>query len=50
MHRDLIWALPHEDLLLVLLDNLLELMIVGGHYLHQLVLYMHAMMMQQLSI
>ena len=23
--------------------------IVGGHYLHQLVLYMHAMMMQHLA-
>ena len=40
--------LPHEDLLLILLDDLLELVIVGGHYLHQLVLYMHAMMMQHL--
>ena len=42
--------LPHEDLLLIFLDNLLELTIVGGHYLHQLVLYIHVMMMQQLSI
>ena len=41
---------PHKDLLLVFLDDLLSLVIVGGHYLHQLVLYMHAMMMQQLSI
>ena len=41
--------LPHEDLLLLFLDDLLELMIVGGHYLHQLVLYMHAMMMQHLA-
>ena len=37
--------LPHKDLLLVLLDDLLELTIVCGHYLHQHVLYMHAMMM-----
>ena len=44
--RDL---LPHEDLLLVFLDDLLELAIVCGHYLHQLVLYMHAMMMQHLA-
>ena len=41
--------LLHEDLLLVLLVDLLELTIVGGHYLHQLVLYMHAMMMQLLA-
>ena len=37
--------LLYENLLHVLLDDLLELMIVGGHYLHQLILYMHAMMM-----
>ena len=42
--------LLHENLLLVLLDDLLELAIVGGHYLHQLVLYMHAMMMQHFHI
>ena len=45
--RDL---LLYENLLLVLLDDLLELAIVGGHYLCQLVLYMHAMMMQPFSI
>ena len=45
--RDL---LPHKDLLLVFLNDLLELAIIGGHYLYQLVLYMHAMMIQQLSI
>ena len=44
--RDL---LLHENLLLVLLDNLLELVITGGHDLHQLILYMHAMMMQHLA-
>ena len=43
--RDL---LLHENLLLVLLDDLLELTIIGGHYLHQLILYMHAMRMQHL--
>ena len=42
--------LPHEDLLLVFLDDLLELVIVCGHYLHQLVLYMHAMTMQPLIL
>ena len=41
--------LPHEDLLLVFLNDLLKLAIVCGHYLHQLVLYMHAMMMQHLA-
>ena len=40
--------LLHENLLLVLLDDLLELVITGGHDLRQLVLYMHAMMMQHL--
>ena len=41
--------LPHEDLL-VFLDDLLELMIICGHYLYQLVFYIHAMMMQPFSI
>ena len=36
--------LLHENLLLVLLDNLLKLMIADGHDL-----YMHAMMMQHLT-
>ena len=40
--------LLHEDLLLILLDHLLELMISDGHDLLQLILYMHAMMMQHL--
>ena len=44
--RDL---LPYEDLLLVFLDNLLELVIVSDHDLRQLILYMHAMMMQHLA-
>ena len=43
--------LPHENLLLVLLDDLLELRLASGHDLCQLVLYMYAMtMMQQFSI
>ena len=41
--------LLHENLLLVLLDDLLKPTIVGGHDLRQLVLYMHAMMMQHLA-
>ena len=43
--RDL---LLHENLLLVLFNHLLKLMISDGHDLRQLVLYMHAMMMQHL--
>ena len=34
---------------LLLHENLLELVITGGHDLRQLVLYMHAMMMQYLA-
>ena len=49
-HRWLQDLLLHKNLLLILLDDLLELVIAGGHDLCQLVLYMHAMMMQQLSI
>ena len=37
------------DLLLVHLDHLLKLVISDGHDLCQLVLYMHAMMMQHLA-
>ena len=42
-------SLLHEDLLLVLLNHLLELVVSDGHDLCQLVLYMHAMMMQHLA-
>ena len=45
-----LWDLLHEDLLLVLLDHLLELVISVGHDLYQLVLYMHAIMMQHLVL
>ena len=41
--RDL---LLHKDLLLVLFNHLLVLLLAHGPKLHQLVLYMHAMMMQ----
>jgi hypothetical protein len=41
--RDL---LLHENLLLILLDDLLELVIADGHDLRQFVLYMHARIMQ----
>ena len=43
-------SLLYENLLLVLLDHLLVLLLSGGHELHQLVLYMHAMMMQHLVL
>lgn len=47
--RQWLWGfLLYEDLLLVLLDHLLILLLSGGHELHQLILYMHAMMMQHL--
>ena len=42
--------LLHEDLLLLLLDHFLKLVISNGHDLHQLILYMHAMMMQHLAL
>ena len=41
--------LLHEDLFLILLNHLLELVIFDGHDLRQLVLYMHAMIMQHLA-
>ena len=44
--RDL---LLHENLLLILFNHLLKLMTSDGHDLRQLVLYMHAMMMQHLA-
>ena len=42
--------LLHEDLLLVLPNHLLGLVISDGHDLRQLVLYIHAMMMQHLVL
>ena len=47
-HQWLQGCLLYEDLLLILLDHLLVLLLSGGHELHQLVLYMHATMMQHL--
>ena len=41
--------LLYENLLLILLDHLFELVISDGHDLRQLILYMHAMMMQHLA-
>ena len=49
--QERLWDLLLHENLLVLLNNLLELMITGGHDLRRLILYMHAiMMMQQFSI
>ena len=45
-----LYDLLHENLFLILLDDLLEFVIAGGHNLRQLFLYLHAMMMQQLTI
>ena len=42
--------LLHDDLLLILFNHLLVLLLARGHELHQLVLYMHAMMMQHLEL
>ena len=41
--------LLHENLHLILFNHLVELVISDGHNLRQLVLYMHAMMMQHLA-
>ena len=46
----LLGSLLHEDLLLVLLNDLLVLLFVHQHELNQLVIYMHDMMMQYLVI
>jgi hypothetical protein len=47
-HGRLLELLRHEDLLLVLFDDLPVLLIVGGPEIHQVVLYMHVIMMQHL--
>ena len=46
----LLGFLLHEDLLLVLLDDLAILVFVDGHDFYQLMIYMHEMMMQYLVI
>ena len=38
-------SLLHEDLLLVLLNHLVVHLLVDGHKIYQLVIYMHEMMM-----
>ena len=37
--------LLHEDLLLILLNDLFVILFIHGHELYQLVIYMHEMMM-----
>ena len=41
-------SLLHEDLLLVLLNDLLVVLFVRRHELYQLMIYMHEMMMEHL--
>ena len=43
-------SLLHEDLLLVLLNDLFIILFIHEHELYQLVIYMHKMMMQHLVI
>ena len=43
-------SLLHEDLLLVLLNDLVVIMFVHGHEVYQLVIYMQEMTMQCLGI
>jgi len=43
-------SLLHEDLLLILLNDLRIILFVHGHELYQLMIYMHEMMMQHLVI
>ena len=43
-------SLLHKDLLLVLLNDLFIILLVHGHELYQLMIYMHEMMMQHLVI
>jgi hypothetical protein len=42
--------LLYEYILFILFDHLVELLLPGAHKLHQLVLYMHTIMMQPFSI
>ena len=43
-------SLLHEDLLLILLNDLFVILLVHGHELYQLVIYIYEMMMQHLII
>ena len=43
-------SLLHEDLILILLNDLFVILFVHRHELYQLVIYMHEMMMQHLVI
>ena len=43
-------SLLHEDLLLVLLDDLLILLFTNGHELYRFMIYIHEMMMRHLVL
>ena len=43
-------SLLHEDLLLVLLDDLFVLLFIHRHEVYQLMIYMHEMIMQHLIL
>jgi hypothetical protein len=47
-HGRLLELLRHKDLLLVLFDDLLVVLLLCGHILNYLVIYMHEMIMQHL--
>jgi hypothetical protein len=49
-HGRLLELLWYEDLLLILFDDLHIPLIVSGPELHQVVLYMHAIMTQHLAL
>jgi hypothetical protein len=46
----LLELLRHDDLLLVLLDDFLIVLLLHGHVLNFLVIYMHAMIMRHLIL
>jgi hypothetical protein len=48
-HRRLLELLRYEDLLLILLDDFLVVLLLCGHVLDFLVIYMHAMIIQYLK-
>jgi hypothetical protein len=47
-HGRLLKLLQHEDLLLVLFDDLLVVLLLHGHVVNYLVIYMHEMIMRHL--
>jgi hypothetical protein len=47
-HGRLLELLRHEDLLLILFDDLLVVLLLRGHVFNYLVIYMHEMIMRHL--